>query len=131
MKKLEEKVGGWKDKQVAVLGLAFKPNTDDTREAPSIAIIEYLQQSGANIFGFDPKAKWIGKKDNFSQKESLEETLIDADVVIAVIEWPEIISFDFSKTKLNKKQFFIDGRNQFDPAIIKNWNYTYLGIGRK
>ena len=131
MKKLEEKVGGWKDKQVAVLGLAFKPNTDDTRQAPSIAIIEYLQQSGANIFGFDPKAKWTGKKDNFSQKESLEETLIDADVVIAVIEWPEIISFDFSKTKLNKKQFFIDGRNQFDPTIIKNWNYTYLGIGRK
>jgi len=131
MKKLAEKVGGWKNKQVAVLGLSFKPNTDDTREAPSISIIKYLQQNGANIFGFDPRAKWSGEKVNFSQKESLEETLANADVIIAVIEWPEIISFDFSKTKLNKKQFFIDGRNQFDPTIIKSWNYIYLGIGRE
>ncbi|MBU0579016.1 UDP-glucose/GDP-mannose dehydrogenase family protein [Patescibacteria group bacterium] len=130
MEKMGQKIGGWKDKQVAVLGLSFKPNTDDTREAPSTAIIKYLQQQKANIFGFDPRAKWSGETTNFSQKKSLEEAVAHADVIIAVIEWPEIISFDFSKTKLNKPQFFIDGRNQFDPATIKNWNYIYLSIGR-
>ena len=131
MKKLDQKVDGWKNKQVAVLGLSFKPNTDDTREAPSVAIIEYLQQHGAQILGFDPKAKWVGKTTNFSQKNSLEETVINADVIIALIEWPKIISFDFCKTRLSKPQFFIDGRNQFDPTTIKNCGYTYLGIGRE
>ena len=130
MEKLGEKVGGWENKQVAVLGLSFKPNTDDTREAPSSAIIKYLQQHGANIFGFDPKAKWVGETTNFSQKDNLEEATAEADVIIAVIEWPEIISFDFSKAKNDKPQFFIDGRNQFDPATIKSWGYTYLSIGR-
>jgi UDPglucose 6-dehydrogenase len=130
MEKLGEKVGGWENKQVAVLGLSFKPNTDDTREAPSSAIIKYLQQHEVNILGFDPKAKWVGETTKFSQKDSLEEAVIDADVIIAVIEWPEIISFDFSKTKNDKPQFFIDGRNQFNPATIKGWGYTYLSIGR-
>ena len=130
MEKLGQKVGGWENKQVAILGLSFKPNTDDTREAPSTLIVKHLQQHGSNISGFDPKAKWIGDKTNFSQKKTLEETVAEADVIIAVIEWPEIISFDFSKTKLKKPQFFIDGRNQFDPATVKSWGYTYLSIGR-
>lgn len=131
MEKLNQKVSGWKDKRVAVLGLSFKPNTDDTREAPSATIISYLQEQGAYISGFDPKAKWMGAKENFSQKESIEQAVVGADVIMAVIEWPEIIAFDFSKTKEDQPQFFIDGRNQFDPDIIKGWGYTYLSIGRK
>lgn len=131
MEKLGKKVGGWKNKKVAILGLSFKPNTDDTREAPSIAIINHLQQNGAEVTGFDPMAKWRGDSTNFSQKESVVEAVAEADVIIAVIEWPEIVSFDFSKTKLDKQQFFIDGRNQFEPSILINNNYTYLGIGRK
>ncbi len=130
MEKLSQKIGGWKNKQVAVLGLSFKPNTDDTREAPSISIIKHLQAHGAHISGFDPMAKWVGDKTNFSQKKTIEETVANADVIMSVIEWPQIISFDFSKTKLDKEQFFIDGRNQFDPAMIKKYDYIYLGTGR-
>ena len=131
MTKIGQEAGGWKDKKVAILGLSFKPNTDDTRVAPSIPIIAHLQKHGAIITGFDPMATWRGKTDNFTQVDSIEAAVNDADVIIAIIEWPEIVAFDFSKTKLDKKQFFIDGRNQFDPQTIKDWGYEYWGIGRK
>lgn len=130
MEKFGEKVGGWENKQVAILGLSFKPNTDDTREAPSCEIISFLQKRNAKISGFDPKAKWVGTETSFSQKDSIEAAVENADVIISVIEWPEIVAFDFSKTKNSKKQFFIDGRNQFDPQLVKDWGYIYLGIGR-
>lgn len=130
MEKLGQKVGGWENKQVAVLGLSFKPSTDDTREAPSIGIIKHLQKENARLTGFDPMAKWMGDTTNFSQLDSIEEAVANADVIIAVIEWPEIVSFDFATTKLDKTQFFIDGRNQFKPQTLTKNGYIYLGTGR-
>ncbi len=126
-----EDVGGWAGKRVAVLGLSFKPNTDDMREAPSLTIIPYLSDQGAEIIGFDPKAKWPLQTKNFTQVEDLDEAIEDADVIMAVIEWPEVISYDYSEAKSDKKQFFIDSRNQFSPSTVKEWGFTYLGVGRK
>lgn len=130
MSKFGQKVGGWQGKQVAILGLSFKPNTDDTREAPGLSVVSYLLEQKTKVMGYDPRAVWPQKNAGFSQQRNIEAAVIDADVIIVLVEWPEIISFDFSKTKTIKPQFFIDGRSQFDPATIKSWGYTYLGIGR-
>lgn len=125
-----EIVGGWKGKQVAVLGLSFKPNTDDMREAPSLAIVPYLINAGATVAGFDPKAIWPTKTAGFTQRKTLQQATKNADIILSVVEWPEIVSFDFSTVKSDKPQYFIDGRNQFDPKMVQSWEYTYLGIGR-
>lgn len=132
----EERVGGWRGKVVAVLGLSFKPNTDDMREAPSTKVIPHLLTSGAVVQGFDPKSidvadMFIEKDSNSTYYNSIQEATKNADIIISLIEWPEIISFDFSKVKSeSKEQWFIDSRNQFKPEIIKEWGYNYIGVGR-
>lgn len=126
----------WKGKTVAVLGLSFKPNTDDMREAPSLKIIEYLRTKQAKIKGFDPKALsvvefFIKPDPDTSYHQSVAETCHQADVIIAVIEWPEIVSFDFGQVRdTTKQQWFIDGRDQFDPHKLKTLGYDYIGIGK-
>ena len=137
LRKFEEKVGGWENKKVAVLGLAFKPDTDDMREAPATKIIPILLSKGATINSYDPMASWqeffrLEKlEDNHIQVKSIEEAVKDADVIISLIEWPEITGFDFSKTRETAKmQWFIDARNQFDEVILKQQKYQYLGIGK-
>ena len=132
LKKFAEESGGFKDKTIAILGLSFKPNTDDMREAPSTKIIPFLSDEGAKIRSYDPMAKYNPlASDNHQQFSSIEEACENADVIMAVVEWPEIISFDFSKVKNNKQQTFIDCRNQFNPERVKNWQYQYLGIGKR
>ncbi len=125
------KLGGWEGKKVAVLGLSFKPNTDDMREAPSICLIPTLTGAGAEVLGFDPKAVWTEKTSGFTQVSSIQEACSDADVIMAVVEWPEIVHFEFGQLRHNEKdQWFIDCRNQFQPASIKSLGFHYLGIGR-
>lgn len=133
----ETMVGGWQDKTVAVLGLAFKPNTDDMREAPAISTIQILLSKGATVRSYDPMASWqqfFGLKTvekNHTQVDSLPEAVKHADVILALIEWPQITGFDYQKTKEpNKKQWFIDARNQFEPAQIRAAGYEYAGLGR-
>lgn len=129
-------VDGWQGKTVAVLGLSFKPNTDDMREAPSTKVVPALLEAGAIVKGFDPKAIEVAKNvlpqsERLSFHEEIDPALVGVDVILCLIEWPEIIMHDFSKTKLDKKQWFIDARNQFDPKVVKDWGYIYRGTGRK
>jgi UDPglucose 6-dehydrogenase len=131
MEKFSQKVGGWQNKRVAVLGLSFKPNTDDTRKAPSIDVISYLQKAQAIITGYDPMAKWQGDQTSFTQVDSIEKAVAEAEVIIALIEWPEVTQFEYAATKNNQQQYFIDARNQFDAETVTNWGYVYLGIGKK
>lgn len=131
MKNYGQAVGGWQDQKVAVLGLSFKPNTDDTRRAPSQKIIPYLVERGAEVKAYDPRAKLKLELENYQQVKTIENAAHEADVIMAIVEWPQITSFDFSQLKAkNKDQFFIDGRNQFQPTQIKDWGFKYLGIGR-
>lgn len=130
-------VGGWNGKTVAVLGLSFKPNTNDTREAPSLWLIPKLLEAGAIVKGFDPKAtpeveKIIPATQNLSYVDSIATAVENAQVVIALIEWNEIVAFDFasSSTASTQGRWFIDARNQFSPEKVGQWGYTYLGIGR-
>jgi len=123
-----KKIGGWKGKSVAILGLSFKPNTDDTREAPAVYVIPYLVSHGAHVKGYDPKAQFVNE--DFTQVSTLDDAVIGADVVCALIEWPEIIHYDFSHARTaNKEQWFIDARNQFSSSELREIGFSYLGVG--
>jgi UDPglucose 6-dehydrogenase len=128
-------VGGWQGKKVAVLGLSFKPNTNDMREAPSTKIIPSLLKAGASVTGYDPEAVevvpyFIPTHPNAGYTENLSQAIEDADVIMALVEWPEIINFDFAGHKLAKHQWFIDGRNQLNQEQLEKAGYTYIGIGK-
>ena len=132
VRKAKKMLGDLMGAKIAILGLAFKANTDDMREAPSTKIIPFLSDKKAKVRSYDPMAKYNPlATDNHQQFSSIEEACENADIIMAVVEWPEIISFDFSKVKNNKKQTFIDCRNQFNPERVKNWQYQYLGIGKR
>ncbi|SFL84876.1 UDP-glucose dehydrogenase family protein [Salibacterium qingdaonense] len=120
---------------IAVLGLAFKPNTDDIREAPALKIIEDLDAKGANVQAFDPvavdNAKQMITADVYYADTALE-ALKDADAAFLVTEWAECKALTASQFKEQlKRPVVIDGRNALDPGIMKAEGIIYHGIGRK
>jgi UDPglucose 6-dehydrogenase len=123
-------------KTFAVWGLAFKPNTDDMREAPSRVLMEALWQAGANVRAYDPEAmaecqRIYGDRDDLCLAESADDALEGADALIVVTEWQMFRSPDFMALKHQLKQPVIfDGRNLFEPAFLKQEGYTYYAIGR-
>ncbi len=130
----ERNVGGWEGKHVAVLGLAFKPHTDDMRDAPSTKIIPHLLNKGATVVGFDPMAlesakHVLAEHENLTFSSTIAEAISGVDVVIAVIEWPEIVEFEFST--IEHPGVFIDVRNQFEPQALLTAGWQYIGVGRK
>lgn len=131
LKKYESLVKGWEGKTVAVLGLSFKPHTNDTREAPALKIIPKLLKKGAKIKTYDPKAHWQPEdnKQQYRQVMTIKQVVKNADIIMVLIEWPEIIKFDFKRTKLSKKQYFLDTRNQFNSKKLIKAGYIYQGIG--
>ncbi len=118
----------------ALWGLAFKPNTDDIREAPALELIDELTAAGAHVVSFDPEAmpnvqRQIGDKVVYaaSQYEALE----GADALIIATEWPEFRTPDFAKIRsLMKGRTIFDGRNVFDLEAVKKEGFTYYSIGR-
>ena len=126
---------GLKGKKFAMWGLAFKPDTDDIREAPALYIIEELLKEGASIVAFDPEGmpnvkKLMGDKIGFS--ENRYDALDGADALLIVTEWPVFRTpdFDFMKEKLKAPVVF-DGRNLYDLERMKDCGFYYNSIGRK
>lgn len=120
-------------KKLAVLGLAFKPNTDDMRDAPSVKIIGHLVNLGAQIAAFDPQAIENAKKimPQISYARDAYDALKTADAMLVVTEWPEFSSLDLKKVKkLLKKPIIIDGRNAIDKKQAESLGFKYIGIGR-
>ena len=122
-----------KGKTFAIWGLAFKPKTDDMREAPSLVIIENLLSAGANVVAYDPVAAHEAKRilgDTISYSDEMYDTLTKADALLIITEWPEFRSPDFDEIskRLNNKVIF-DGRNIFDFNEMKNMGYNYYCIG--
>ena len=118
VEKIKYRLGNLKGLKIAMLGLAFKPNTDDMREAASIVISNHLVEEGANIYAYDPiaieKAKAI-LPSNIVYTTSLDECLEAADVTVIVTEWDEFKAMDLNKFKgLVKTPLLFDGRNCFD-----------------
>ncbi|OQA91054.1 MAG: UDP-glucose 6-dehydrogenase TuaD [Elusimicrobia bacterium ADurb.Bin231] len=133
VKKIEDALWNLKGKTVAILGLAFKPNTDDMRFAPSITIISELQQAGAKIKAYDPKAQERAKEilKNVTYCRTPYETVKGADCLAILTEWEDVKNMDLSKVKkLLKHPIIIDGRNVFDPEKIKSLGFVYKSIGR-
>jgi UDPglucose 6-dehydrogenase len=133
LKRFGEDLSG---KTFAVWGLAFKPETDDMREASSITIINTLTSKGANIVAYDPKARHEAEnfylKDNAKVRyvESKYAALKDADALILITEWQEFRSPDFEEiSKLLKTPVFFDGRNQFKKERMQELGFEYIQIG--
>ncbi len=122
-----------KDATIAVWGIAFKPKTDDIREAPSLKIIEELQNMGAKVHACDPVAVENAKNvlNNVEFFENPYETIRDCDALIVATEWNEFRNLDFRAVKiLLKNPIIIDGRNIYDPKELKDLGFKYIGIGR-
>ncbi|MCJ7579178.1 MAG: UDP-glucose/GDP-mannose dehydrogenase family protein [Candidatus Aminicenantes bacterium] len=127
-----------KDKKIAVLGLAFKPETDDLRNAPSIRVIEELINEGALLRLYDPKAMdnmrsiFPDKKPGIQYVSSLYDAVDGANALLLITEWDEFAKMDLKKVKsLMDNPIFIDGRNLFDPEEVRKMGFEYSSIGRK
>ncbi len=133
VKKAEKLAGDLKGKKIAILGLAFKPNTDDMRFAPSIEIIEWLKEKGAHIIAYDPQSMEKAKKiiSGIDYASDIYNAVKDADLLIILTEWNEFREIDLEKIKsLMKTPVIVDGRNIYDPQKVKDLGFTYQGIGR-
>ncbi len=133
VKKLEGMLWNLKDKTIGILGLAFKPNTDDMRFAPSITIIKELRKHGAKIKAYDPVAMERAKKimPDIEYCADPYSVAKDVDALILVTEWDEFRSLDLKKMKeLMRQPVFLDGRNVFDTKEMKVLDFIYSGIGR-
>lgn len=129
-KLLDGKVEG---KTICVLGLSFKPDTDDMRDAPSITIINALKKLGAKIKAFDPIALETAKKKitNIEFCKDVNEAVKDADILIVLTEWNEFKQLDLSRIKaLMKTPIILDGRNIYNPVEVKRLGFVYQGVGR-
>jgi UDPglucose 6-dehydrogenase len=133
VEKIETAVSGLKGKMICVWGLAFKPNTDDIREAPSIDIIRGLQKKGALIKAFDPEAMDNAKKvlTNVTFSSTPIEAAQGADALVLITEWKEFKEekVEAIKTAL-KYPVFVDGRNMFNADLMKGLGFDYHSIGR-
>jgi UDPglucose 6-dehydrogenase len=128
-------LGGLKGKRIAVWGLAFKPRTDDMREAPAIAVIEELLKGGAEVAAYDPKAEASALQlfgDRVAFCGRAYEALSGADALIVVTEWSEFREPDFAKIRsLMRRPAIFDGRNIYDPRLLRELGFHYEGIGRR
>jgi len=130
---IEEMTGGVKGKTIGLLGLAFKPNTDDMRDAPSIDIAQALTAAGAKVHAYDPVAMDVARPilpavEMFDDPYSMSK---GCDALMVITEWNEFKQLDLKKVKGSlKAPVIFDGRNIYDPATMKEMGFKYRGMGR-
>ena len=124
------------DKRITVLGLAFKPDTDDVREAPSLEIVPLLLKAGAKVTVYDPEAS-----DNFCHvlrerwgmevlvSRTAEQALVDANVVVMCTEWDELVNLEADVCQLPTLEVVLDGRNVWNKSVFEGHGRVYLGVG--
>ena len=128
--KLTQVLGSLRGKRIALLGLAFKPNTDDTREAPAFVLAGRLLAEGADVVAWDPVAHADGLH-GVEQVATVDDAVRGADAVVLVTEWPELADVDWAAVAARMRTpFFVDGRNMLDPETMRAAGFTYDGIGR-
>lgn len=132
--KAKQLLGGTlKNKKVGVLGLSFKPDTDDMRDAPSILVINSLLKMNARVKAYDPIAMDNAKKiiHGVLYENDPYSTAKDCDILIVMTEWNEFMQLDLRKIKaVMKNPIILDGRNIYDPARVKKLGFIYQGVGR-
>lgn len=131
--RLRKALGGLNDKVIGVLGLSFKPNTDDIREAPAFEVIYLLKNEGAVIKAYDPQA--MANARSVLHDATLCNTPYDvaegADALVLATEWNEFKQLDFDRIhKLMRTPIIMDGRNLWDPERMRQLGFTYFGVGR-
>jgi UDPglucose 6-dehydrogenase len=132
--KLQKHLGGLVGKRVTLLGLAFKPNTDDMREASSLVLSARLNADGAVVSAYDPVAEVQARTliSGLRFAESAMSAVTDADAVVLVTEWPEFLELDWREVAASMSgTLVIDGRNALDPDAIRGAGLLYEGIGRR
>ena len=128
--KLTEILGSLRGKRVALLGLAFKPHTDDTREAPAFVLAGRLLSEGADVVTWDPVAHVDGLA-GVEQVATVEEAARGADAVVLVTEWPELADVSWPEVAATMRTaVFVDGRNMLDPATMRAAGFRYDAVGR-
>jgi len=134
LRKLDAHFASLKGKHIAVWGLAFKPKTDDMREAPAITVVNGLLSRGARVHAFDPEAQAVarglfGSRIAYANKSY--DVLKGADALVIMTEWNEFRRPDFARMKkLMRGPVIVDGRNIYDPATIRGLGFTYYSVGR-
>jgi UDPglucose 6-dehydrogenase len=136
IQKLLDKLYILKGRTIALLGLAFKPDTDDLRDAPSLQIAERLLQMGARIKTYDPVAMPACRQQHPELKihycDSALDAVTDADALVVVTEWAEFRSLDLAAVASRMaRAVIVDGRNMFDPETVRQAGFDYSGIGRR
>jgi UDPglucose 6-dehydrogenase len=131
IRKLERRLGDLRGKKIALLGLAFKPGTDDMREAPSLVLAARLRAEGAELSAWDPVADGKAHLDGVQLARSPLEALDGADAAVVVTEWPELREVDWTEAgKRMRNPLLIDGRNMLDPHAMREHGFEYEGVGR-
>ena len=134
MRRIEERMGSLDDKTIGILGLAFKPNTDDLREAKSIEIIEVLQSKGAAIRAYDPIAMEGARKllrDDVVFCDNAYQVAEGCDALVVVTDWNEFKLLNLEKLRESMKTPIIfDGRNIYSPEKLRKTGIEYYSIGR-
>jgi len=135
VKKIRDALGGSEaGKTIAVLGLTFKPETDDMRESPSVSILPALLEKGATIKAHDPKGMEEAKKylpDNIQYVDNAYEACDGADMAVLMTEWNQYRALDLDRiASLLNQPVFVDLRNVYDPQTMKEKGFSYVGVGR-
>ena len=129
--KLRQRLGSLRRKKIALLGLAFKPNTDDMRQAPSLVLASRLQTEGAVVHAWDPLVNSHPALDGVVIETSLLDAVRDADAAVIVTEWPELEGLASGEVReAMRTPLIIDGRNLLDPEAARAAGFEYEGIGR-
>jgi UDPglucose 6-dehydrogenase len=134
LRKLKQQFDGdLRNKKIAIWGIAFKPRTDDIREAASLTLIDGLLAEGAKVFAHDPEARNAARerfKDTITVVDQQYDALQDADALVLVTEWREYQNPDFERIKQQlKNPFLLDGRNIWSSYGLRKQGFTYVGIG--
>ena len=131
LQKVRGALGSVEDRTIGVLGLAFKPNTDDVREAPSLVLAGRLVAEGAEVRAWDPVADGAAVLPRATIVADPLEALDGADAAVLVTEWPQLAELDWSAARERMRNpLLIDGRNMLDPLALRRAGFTYEGIGR-
>ena len=133
LRKLREQLGDLRGTRIAVLGVSFKPNTDDVRDAPAIEIIRLLYGEGATVSAYDPVAleNAAAELDGIELAGDPYEALLGADAVVIATEWNEFREIDWDRGgSTMRKRIIVDGRNMYDPEEMVDHGFTYIGVGQ-
>jgi UDPglucose 6-dehydrogenase len=131
--KLRDLLGALDCKRIGLLGLAFKPNTDDMRDAPSVEVAHMLQREGAEVRGYDPVAMAVAAKTmpNVSMCGNPYELAEGCDALVLMTEWNEFKHLDLARLRsIMRMPVMVDGRNVYEPGVMWEAGFLYRGVGR-